>query len=329
LRKFFAFLWIGCASACLCSGAAGETRALLIGVSGYPSLPRHMQLHGPANDVRLMRTALARQGVAERNIEILADGLHGTALPTRQNILQRIANLRQLSSPGDWAILYFSGHGSQQPQKNRNISPEPDGRDEIFLPYDIGRWDGQVGSVRNAIVDDEVGELLNGFVRAGVSVWAIFDTCHAGDMSKTLPGDADLLPHWRYVPASALGVPDNGSASNGNGARRTARLGSLPDVRVKTAPLDGSAMPGKTVVFYSSRYDEPAPEEPIPAAPGKAVHGVFTWYLAKAMDKSASHSFHHILQDILRNYAGDQRAFPTPSAEGRTELALSNLGGQR
>lgn len=325
MRKIVALLWIGCVAASLCSAAVAETRALLVGVSGYPTLPRNMHLKGPLNDVQLMRVAIARQGIPDKNIQVLADGMPGSPLPTRQNILQHIDAIRLASRPGDWAILYFSGHGSQQPQQNLHSYSEPDGRDEIFLPYDIGRWDGQIGSVRNAIIDDEIGALLDGFTRAGVSVWAIFDTCHSGGMTKALPDSLETTARWRYVPPAELDVPVAADATNATPARR---MGSLPQMRAKTPFSDAGTPSGYAVSFYSARYNEPAPEEPIPAAPAKQVHGVFTWYLAKAMERP-SRTFHSMLQEIQQDYANDRRAFPTPSAEGRTELPLSVVAGVR
>ena len=100
-----------------CASSYADTYALLVGVSGYPSLAESRRLRGPANDVQLMRAALIQQGVASNAITTLADGVKGSqALPTRQNILAGMRVLATQAKPGDWAIVYFSGHGSQQPQ---------------------------------------------------------------------------------------------------------------------------------------------------------------------------------------------------------------------
>lgn len=100
-----------------------KTHALLIGVSGYPSLPQANRLVGPANDVRLIRAALLRQGVRSSSIRILADGVSGSiGLPTRREILAALADLEFRAEAGDWVIVYFSGHGSQQKQLSNHPS---------------------------------------------------------------------------------------------------------------------------------------------------------------------------------------------------------------
>lgn len=301
--------------AAMSGGAHAHTYALLVGVSGYPSLAPAMRLQGPRNDVQILTAGLQRRGVPAQNITVLADGIAGKLLPTRQNVLQQIDVLRARARAGDWVILYFSGHGSQQPQRDPRGWAEPDRRDEIFLPYDIGRWDGQVGSVRHAIVDDDIGVVLGQFALNGISVWAIFDTCHAGGMSKAWDPAQSTAVRWRAVPPQLLGVPEApepaGPRAKGFFAQR--RLGGAPD------RVGGT---GLLVAFYASRYDEPAPEEPMPGSAGPAVHGVFTWHLVKALSNSQLRSFDELLSGVQHEYRLEQRSFPSPHAEGRTDLRL-------
>ena len=125
--------------------AHAETHALLIGVSNYPSLSQSKRLRGPANDVQIMRASLLQSGVANSEITTLADGVfipsakpnqvgkHET-IPTKQNIIANLRALAQRVKPGDWVIVYFSGHGSQQRQPALNKLPagpflEPGGVD--------------------------------------------------------------------------------------------------------------------------------------------------------------------------------------------------------
>ena len=148
------------------------THALLIGVSGYPTLPEQRRLKGPANDVQLLRAALLKIGVPPQQIEVLADTVPGSAgLPTRNAILTSMDRLAQRAKSGDWVVLYFSGHGSQQPQVARaGMVVEPDGLDEIFLPYDVGTWDGGRKAVQGAIVDDEIGQGIAKLTRQQINV---------------------------------------------------------------------------------------------------------------------------------------------------------------
>jgi hypothetical protein len=174
LRFSFAGIAVCAFGLLLASSAFSETHALLVGVSGYPSLPEARRLRGPANDVQLMREALLRGGVPSSAIRVLADGVpQSAALPTRNEILGSLQSLSLQVKQEDWVILYFSGHGSQQPQPpGPHAYIEPDGLDEIFLPYDIGRWDGGKMMVGNAIVDDEVGEAMDAITHRGAREYA-------------------------------------------------------------------------------------------------------------------------------------------------------------
>jgi hypothetical protein len=132
----------------LAAPAHAEMRALLVGVSGYPTLDKRYQLEGPRNDVRLMREVLLQRGFPAAQITLLADGL-SEAPPTRDNILAALDRLAGAAQPGDTVFIHFAGHGSQQPV-DRNTpegKDEPDGLSETFLPLDVGRWDGSVHTV--------------------------------------------------------------------------------------------------------------------------------------------------------------------------------------
>ena len=123
-------------------------QALLIGVSNYPSLDKSLQLEGPANDVQLMRDLLMTTGFAESHIRVLADGVAGAAAqPTRAAILGELDGLADAAKKGDFVSLQFGGHGTQQPSRPGKVPVEADGLDELFLPRDVGQWDGDVGSV--------------------------------------------------------------------------------------------------------------------------------------------------------------------------------------
>lgn len=294
---------------CLALPALAAPQALLVGVSGYPALPEARRLRGPRNDVPLMRDALQRAGMPPEGIVLLADGVPGSAgLPTRSAILAALAALAAGAGSGDWVVVYFSGHGSQQPQppvppgSGRYV--EPDGLDEIFLPYDIGRWDGRIGTVQGALVDDEIGDALAAISARGARVWAIFDTCHAGDMARTWHG-AQPGRSYRAVPPQALGVP----------AGRAVRP---PGPRSAAAPPPA----GGRVVFYASHPDEPAAEEPLPppgGAPNAAlkVYGYFTWLIAQELGRQAGQptaTLATLAERVAQRYAS--RPYPTPLFEG-------------
>ena len=69
------------------------------------------------------------------------------------------------AQPGGQVMIYMSGHGTQVPipEKQTNPldprNPEPDGKDEIFLPSDVKSWSAE--GVENAIRDDDIGQWLD------------------------------------------------------------------------------------------------------------------------------------------------------------------------
>ena len=319
----------------LSKSAYGETFALLVGVSGYPSLPEQRRLRGPANDVALLRSALIRSGLQPKNIAVLADGVvDSQALPTHGNILEKMRVVGTTAKTGDWVVMYFSGHGSQQPQPPKSKLPngtyiEPDGLDEIFLPYDVARWNGQTLSVEGALIDDEVGAEFASMSKRGVRVWAIFDTCHAGDMAKGVTRRDDG-PVTRYVSPISLGIPSDLMQA----AKTIAAAGQ---VRPKGSSTAGARPVSQLkhadqglVTFYASHSDEPATEEFLPAptegtkdaAPDrpKRYFGLFTYLLAQALP-SWKGDFRELADGIAQRYK--TRPYPTPMFEGNLNLTPS------
>ena len=338
--------------------ALPRPRALLIGVGAYPHLAARFQLPGPLNDVWAMHHALQRAGVAGGDITVLAEpaphGLASAAAPTRKNILQAFEGLAATAQAGQWHLVHVSGHGSQQPQvlvdgRARNGYVEPDGMDEIFLPTDVRRWNGQTGRVEGAIIDDEFGEAFDRIRQRGAHVWAVFDTCHAGDMAKA-PRNAGRV---RYVPPGELGVetrrlrrfgeaaPALPSGSEGS----TKRL--LDSVTLNAAGKLGAGK-GDLVVFYAAQANEPAAEEQLPdpfagvasriAIPKRTLkeadqyyYGVFTHALATQLALAAERHppyTDHTRQPITLAMLARQletrfrvRPFPRPLFEGSLDRA--------
>lgn len=284
---------------------AATRHAVLVGVSEYDRLPPYLHLRGPKNDVALMREVLAARGFEPARIALLADGLAGAQRPTRDNILAALDALEP--ARGDVVFLYFAGHGSQQPAADTaGAAHEPDGLDEIFLPADIGRWDRQIGAVENAIRDDEIGARIVSLRNRGAFVWAVFDSCHSGTMTRALP-----LPdeRERNVDAQdALGVPASGRPAP------PARDDDWFDGR---AGADLAADAGGFAGFYASQSGETTPEMRLPADRADAPHhGLFTYHLARALASAATVSYRHAGQRILQDYAAWQRLRPTPLYEG-------------
>ncbi len=297
--------------------AAATTRVLLVAVSGYPQAD--MQLEGPVNDARLLYQVLRQRGVAAADIRVLADGLPpdgpegitSAAPPTRQAIVEAFGALAETAAPGDEVFISMSGHGTQQPA--RDPRSEVDGLDEVFLPLDVGRWDDGIASIDNALVDDEIGQMLDRIRRRGAMVWFAMDSCHSGTGTRGPADEPDV--RRRAVSPESLGVP---------AARlQAARGGESPAQAVDIASDRG------LVAFFAAQSDESALELKLPARqPGGERHGLLSYYIAQALARTGPGSYLALAQSVRAGYdevGGARQGFPTPLFEG--DLTAAVLGG--
>lgn len=187
----------------VCLSYAGGKRALLIGISDYPSHKNGSDIswtpiHG-ANDVTIINKTLKKQGFS---IVTLTNS-HATAKQIRQ-AFKKLANE---SKSGDIVYIHFSGHG----QAYEDISgDETDGWDEAIVPYDAmmqfrrGVYDGS-----NHIIDDEIDDYLTEIRRKvgkGGFVYLILDACHMGGASRGDEIDEDEV----FIRGTDQGFTSNG-----------------------------------------------------------------------------------------------------------------------
>ncbi len=236
--------------------ALAELRAVLVGVGDY--LVLDADLKGPSNDVRLMAETLALRGVKPDAMTVLTADPTGlpagvtTAPPLRTDILAAMEEVAATSTPGDAVVFYFSGHGAQAPDMSGD---EGGGYDEILLPADAAGWEGAIGAVENAILDDELQAWAQGMLSRGVQVVGLIDACHSATGFRAL-GGAGVA---RVVDEAALGIPDDVTPAAGN----------------PVPPLSGDF-----VFLYSSQSDQRSFEYPM--ADG-TWHGEFTLRLAQTL----------------------------------------------
>lgn len=299
---------------------AREAHALLIGASTYPALDERFWLKGPANDVDLVAKYLASNPAMPfdtDNITLLADGLEGAEAPTLAAIRAGFATLAEEVENGDFVYLHFSGHGSQTPASDP--ASELDGLDEIFLPVDIGPWEDTVGQVQNALVDDEIGEMIDAIRAKGADVWVVFDSCHSGTATRAAPNDEEV--RMRQLPAGALRIPSAAMADAQSQSR------ALPDPRtqaeapVVAAPESGEM--GKLVAFFAAQTNETTPEKNMPK--GKAdrrLQGVFTYTLFETLAERPGITYRQLAQEVLRKYGTQNLARTTPLFEGDLDLPV-------
>ena len=191
---------------------------LLVGAARYPNLDKRMWLDGPENDAALLATFLryAPFNVPESDITVLAGWPDDAAKrPTKANIARAFQRLAQSAKPGDLVFIAMAGHGSQQPS-SKSLAEEPDGLDELFLPADVGKWDGKAGAVKNAIADSEIHAWLDAIRKTGAFVWIMFDSCHSGTMTR-----GGSFERARELRPEDLGIPDEAIRAANAGAART------------------------------------------------------------------------------------------------------------
>lgn len=341
VRRSLAFLVL-LAGLSVPAEAAPQSRALLVGVSNYPAAAvGDLQLAGPKYDVALMIETLGRLGVPAGNVTVLADGLDRTGTPrvadgppTRAAILSGLADLAAKAGPGDFVLVYLSGHGSQQPMRDPSLHTvaKADGLEEIFLPIDIGPWEDAVGTVKNALVDHELGRAVTAIRAKGARVWVVVDACHSGTMTRAA-GDAVA----KQVPPSVLGIPEAALAEGRAAALRAAAggpatRGAASGVRpghaawglaaakpAASAPAAPAAVePGGYVGFFAAWPDQVALQKALPRGYGvgdRHPHGVLTFYLAQALRTGRVATFRDVAHRVMAGYDQFGQA-PTPMFEG-------------
>ncbi len=298
---------------------ARENYALLIGANQYPALEERWWLKGPANDVQLVATYLTTEApvpFSPDHVTVLSDGVAGAADPTLAAIRGAFADLTAEVQPGDFVYLHFSGHGTQAPAKDPTT--ELDGLDELFLPVDIGPWSDAVGEVQNALVDDEIGALIDGLRAKGANVWAVFDSCHSGTATRAVESGEEV--RVRQLPPEALGIDMDG-----------VEVSRSVDPRVSEAPFDAGSGEGSFVAFFAAQTTEVTPEKNLPKGkPGRKPQGVFTWTLMETLAEYPNATYGQIGQEVLRRYAVKNLAKSTPLFEGDLDqVVFGGEGGAR
>jgi hypothetical protein len=272
--------------------AAAETRALIVGVSSYQHLDPSKHLWAPKNDVKEIEELLRKRGVKKSNITLIADGI-SPQNPTRQNIMDALRALTERSKRGDFAIVYFSGHGSYQPDQPEGDPrhDEEDGYDEVFLPYDVEPTPLQLNSkaIKNAIIDDELGEFADAIRDKGVDLWFMLDSCYSGTGLR-----ASGQFHEKLIEPSELGV----------------QVDKVPApkkevvIRGKSASASRSTeRRGRYVFFSASRANEPSKEIPVPGSvPAKDAtwRSAFTHTLVMVMSRAPKLTYGQIIDEVNR-----------------------------
>ncbi|MFG1376094.1 caspase family protein [Xanthobacter autotrophicus] len=332
-----AYLLVLAAGLVLPAPASARNLALLVGVADYDE-PKIRALAGPRNDVILLWRYLTRHAFDTDDIEVLAERLpeaadtpRPRAAPVRAAILEGLARLADRAGPGDFVLFHFSGHGTTQPEVTADgAQPEAGGLDQVLLPKDSGLYDPVAKTIRNAIVDNELGAALDRIRAKGATVWVVIDACHAGTVTRSAEAT-------RGMESSTLGVMPAGARplSAPVPARAPERSGTLRG-------LDGSSPggAGPLIAFFAVDSWTPAIERAHPApAEGlagktltgdgpQATFGVFTWHLLRALETGRARSFRDLARLVSLDIAAAARVAHAPLPVFEGDLDHGVLGAQ-
>ena len=136
-------------------------KALLIGIN-YTGTSN--ELYGCINDVNSIKERITKQGF--NNINVFTDLT--TKKATRINILEGFKNLLMNCQAGDFLFFVYSGHGSYAIDRNGD---EKDGRVELIVSCDL-----------QGVLDDELKTLIQTYLKADVTLFALFDSCFSGSV---------------------------------------------------------------------------------------------------------------------------------------------------
>ena len=161
-------------------------RALCVGINDYPGFGS--DLAGCLNDASDWAEELRRRGYA---VTMLLDR-HAT----RAGIVDELRRLVEGAPPGARLVFTYSGHGSWLPDDDGD---EPDGRDEMLCPYDVGP--------DRFLLDDDLAEVFDR-KPDGARLYFISDSCHSGTVSRFAPPlsieATALRPRPRFLPPASI-----------------------------------------------------------------------------------------------------------------------------
>lgn len=303
--------------------AAAAQRALLVGVSELINQPQALWLQAPRNDVMLMRQALLKQGFAQGDITVLADGVAGASPPEAARIQEALAQLLAQSRSGDFVMLYFSGHGTRLRDATKRYQ-EPDGLAENFLARDVRGGIGVDQQLAGALRDVDFDGWVQAFLARDVFVWSVFDTCSATSMTRGI-GEAKLLAtndgpfddevRWRGLRAVQL----------------RSGVGDPPLASRVVPPAAESVARARYVAFFASESHQVTPELRLPRkGRGGRPQGLLTWAVAEALERRPA-TWRELYDEVLALYPPvieelaqrfPTRELPSPVAEGNLDTPL-------
>jgi hypothetical protein len=250
------------------TSSKGSFKAFLVGVNDYlPIGPGGPDLRGCVNDVRdvahtLITLDLLRATPSELRIRT-------DAKATKDEIIAGLKWLMTGVREGDVRFFYYSGHGSQTVDTNRD---ELDGRDETLCPSDFR----QAGMIR----DDDLAGILAATPK-GVGVEVVLDCCHSGTGTRDVlePELAASGPRPAVMTSRYVEPPlDSGLFLDENPSLPVRRI-----LRRHANGRDTAAASGmREVVWAGCRDNQTSEEGPVE----NTMRGVFTYHFCYVLRRA-------------------------------------------
>lgn len=152
-------------------------KALLIGIN---YIGTSNELYGCINDVLAIKDRISSNGF--NDITLLTDNT--IVKPTKNNILNAFKSLLSNSQAGDLLFFCYSGHGSYTLDRSGD---ETTGYDQMIVPLDF-----------NMIVDDELKQIIQTYLKSGVTLFAMSDSCFSGSVLDLPYNYMDSLNYDNY-----------------------------------------------------------------------------------------------------------------------------------
>lgn len=250
-------------------------RALCIGINDYPGTGS--DLSGCVNDANDWKATLEKSGF---KVEMLLD-----RQATKDAMSEGIRRLVQEAKTRDLVVVTYSGHGSWVPDLD---SDEPDARDEVLCPYDIGQ--------NRPLTDDEIHTIFSERER-GVRIVLISDSCHSGTVIRMAPPPSEASgPRVRFLPPESFLSAESLQIASARAARRSIGI---------SRPFGGVLMSGCQDTEYS--YDATFNNRP---------NGAFTYFALKALESLPSGATYRDWYKVIRQSLPNRVHPQTPNLQG-------------
>ncbi len=285
--------------------------ALFVGIDAYP--PPVNPLRGCVNDVTRMRDLLAARLAGSQ--DRFAPRLLADAQATRQGIIEAWRDHLGQAGPGDVALFYYSGHGSQENAPPEFWDFEPDHLNETLVCCDSrlpGGWD---------LADKELTQLISEVAANGPHFAVILDCCHSGSGTRDaedVTARQERADNRTRPIASYIVTPEQAAGLQGQGA--SAASPAMPWAAIAS---------GRHILLAACRPEQTAKETHFPGPSGLERRGAFSYFLQDSLQQGgATLSYRDLFKRVnalVPQRVADQH--PQLEASEPADLAQPFLGG--